>query len=113
MPFIPRIKSTYPKTTYLTSPTIATHVSETSILGPYRVHCHVASHVARCDSIQHSGPSHGTQALGGHVENGAEKRHLRANKVGKGNGRVNVTAADMANGLDEGGSCQTEAQGHM
>lgn len=79
--------------------------SETSILGPYHVHRHVASHVARCDPVQHSSPSYSTQALGSHVENGTEKRHLWANKVGKGDGRVNVAAADMANWLDEGGSC--------
>lgn len=80
-------------------------IVETAIVGSYRVHCHVASHVARCDPVQHSSPSYCPQALGSHVENGTEKRHLWANKVGKGDGRVDVATTDVANRLDEGGSC--------
>ena len=87
--------------------------SETSLLVSYRVHCHVSSHVSGCDTVQHGGPSYSAQALGGHVENGAEKRQLWANQVGEGDSRVNVAAADVADGLDERGSCQPKAQGHM
>lgn len=86
---------------------------ETSLFGLYRVHCHVASHVAWCDPIQHSSPGYSTQALGSNVENGSEKRHLWADKVGKSDGRVDVAAADVADGLDEGSGCQPKAQGHV
>lgn len=79
----------------------------------YCVHGHVASHVARCDSVQHRSPSDSAQALGNDVEEGAEKRHLWTDKVGEGDCRVDVAAADVADGLDEGGGCQTEAQSHM
>lgn len=79
----------------------------------YRVHGHVSSHVAGRDPVQHGGPSQGPQALGGHVEDGPEQRHLRPDQVGEGDGGVDVAAADVADGLDEGGSREPKAQGHM
>ncbi|TNN73095.1 hypothetical protein EYF80_016581 [Liparis tanakae] len=66
-----------------------------------------------CRRTEDGGPGHGPQALGDHVENGAEKRQLRADEVGEGDGGVNVAAADVADGLDEGGGRQPEAQGHV
>lgn len=79
----------------------------------YHVHCHVASHVPRRYPVQHCSSRHGAQALRKDVKKGTEKRHLWTDKVGKGNRRVDVAAADVANGLDEGGGRQTKAQGHM
>lgn len=80
---------------------------------PYRVESHVAPHVVGGDPIEHSGPGHGPQDLGSPVEKSAEQGHLGTHQVGKGDGRVNVAATNVTNGLDHGGSCQAEAQRHM
>lgn len=79
----------------------------------YRVECQVSPHVARCDPIEHGSASHCSETLGYDVEESTEQGHLGADQVSKGNGWVDVTSADVADGLDEGGSRQPEAKGNM
>lgn len=79
----------------------------------YRVECKVSPHVAGCDPVEHCGTSHGSQTLGHDVEESAEQGHLGANQVGKGNSWVDVSSADVADGLDEGGSRQSKAKGNV
>lgn len=79
----------------------------------YCVESQVAPHVAWRYPIQHSGPSQSPQTLGTDVEEGAEQGHLRADQVSKCDGRIDVAAADVAYGLDEGGSCQPKAEGNV
>lgn len=79
----------------------------------YRVKGQVSSHVGGRDPVEHSSAGQCSKTLGHDVEEGAEQRHLRADQVGKGNSWVDVSPADVADGLDEGGGRQPEAEGHM
>ncbi len=79
----------------------------------YRVQAKIASHIARCDPIQHSGSSQSSQALSTDVEERTKQGQLGANQVGERDSRVDVATADVTDGLDECGSCQTEAEGNL
>lgn len=79
----------------------------------HRVECEVSPHVAGRDPIEHSSACQRPEALGHDVEESSEQRHLGTNQVGEGNGRIDVSAADMTDGLDKSGSCQPETKGDM
>ncbi len=49
----------------------------------YRVQAKIASHIARCDPIQHSGSSQSSQALSTDVEERTKQGQLGANQVGE------------------------------
>lgn len=77
----------------------------------HHVHGHVAPHVGGGDPVEDCGSGHGPKALGAHVEEGAEHGHLRADQVGEGDSRVDVSAAHVADGLDERGGRHAETEG--
>lgn len=79
----------------------------------YCVQRQVPPHVVRCDPVQHGGTSQCTQTLGHNVEESTEEGHLRSDQIGKGHRRVDVSAADVTDGLDEGGGSQPKAKGDM
>jgi len=79
----------------------------------YRVQGQIASHVGWRDPIQHRGSSQRAQALSTDVEESTKQGHLGANQVGERDGWVDVATADVADGLDECGSCQPEAEGDL
>lgn len=79
----------------------------------YRVEGQVSPHVAGGDAVEHGGAGQRTQTLGDDVEESPEQGHLGANQVGKGDSRVDVSSADVADGLDEGGGRQPKAEGNV
>lgn len=79
----------------------------------YRVEGQVSPHVAGSDAVEHGGASQRTQTLGNDVEESPEQGHLGANQVGEGDSRVDVSSANVADGLNKGGSRQPKAEGNM
>lgn len=76
----------------------------------YCVQSQVALHVIGRDPVQDSSTSNGPKTLSYDVEESPEQRHLRADQVGKSDSWIDVSSADVADGLDEGGSRQPEAE---
>lgn len=66
-----------------------------------------------CDSIQYSGTSQRPHTLSTDVEESTEQGHLGADNVGEGDGRVDMATTDVTDGLDERGSRQPKAEGHV
>lgn len=77
------------------------------------VECEVSPHVAGRDPVEHSSTCQRPKTLGHDVEESPEQRHLGTNQVGEGNGRIDVSAADMTDGLDKSGSRQPKAKSNM
>lgn len=84
-----------------------------SARGSYRVEGQVSPHVAGGDAVEHGGAGQCSKTLGDDVEESPEQGHLGADQVGEGDGRVDVSSADVADGLDEGGGRQPKAEGNV
>lgn len=70
-----------------------------------------ASSGCRRDQVQDSSAGYGSQTLSQHVEDGLRQAELSGHQHGRGDGRVDVSAADVAETLHHGGDAQAEAQG--
>lgn len=79
----------------------------------YCIESQVAPHVVGCHPIQYSSTSQRPQTLSTDVEESTEQGHLGADHIGEGDGWVDMATADVTDGLDERGSCQPKAEGHM
>lgn len=79
----------------------------------YCVKSQVAPHVGRRHPVQYSSTSQRPQTLSTDVEESTEQGHLGADQEGESDGRVDMATTDVANGLNERGSCQPEAEGHV
>lgn len=70
-----------------------------------------ASSSCRRDEVQDPSTGYGSQTLSQHVEDRLRQAQLSGHHHGRGDGRVDVSAADVAETLHHGGDAQAEAQG--
>lgn len=85
---------------------------KTVVLRSYCYHSNAkrASDSSGCDEVENPCPCHSAQALRHHVEYGFGQAQLPGDHHGRGDCRVDVAAANVAEALYHGGDAQAEAQ---
>lgn len=68
-----------------------------------------ASSGCRRDEVQDPSASYGSQTLSQHIERRLRQAQLSGHHHGRGDGRVDVSAADVAEALHHGGDAQAKA----